>query len=140
MLIAILHNAVAEHAPPDERDVLVQVGEVQTALTEVGHESVTVACDLDLQHLREAMTSLRPAAVFNLVESLGGFDRLAQFVPALLDMLGIPFTGASAEALVLTNDKLLAKQQLRGAGLPTPDWVSQGDDHLAGGPPAEAYI
>jgi D-alanine-D-alanine ligase len=61
--------------------------------------------------------------VFNLVESLGGSDALAHLVPAVLDVIGIPYTGAPTDALFLTNHKLLAKQRLRGAGLPTPDWV-----------------
>jgi D-alanine-D-alanine ligase len=64
----------------------------------------------------------RPDVVFNLVESLAGQDSLAHLVPALLDVLGVPYTGASTEALFLTNNKLLTKRLLRQAGLPTPDW------------------
>lgn len=131
MLAAILYNAVSDDAPPDERDVLVQVDLVRQALSRLGHEVSVLACDLDLQALREDLARLRPAVVFNLVESLGGYDRLQQLVPALLEMLGVPFTGASASALVLTNDKLLAKRQMLAAGLPTPDWVTLEDNPSA---------
>lgn len=124
MLAAILHNAVSDDAPPDERDVLVQVEIVRAALGRLGHEVLALSCDLDLQSLREDLARMRPAVVFNLVESLGGFDRLQQLVPALLEMLGVPFTGASSAALVQTNDKLLAKRMMLAAGLPTPEWIT----------------
>ncbi len=65
---------------------------------------------------------LRPDVVFNLVESLAGWDRLAHVFPSLLESLGLPYTGNSAAALWLTNNKLLAKERLRQAGLPTPPW------------------
>ena len=65
------------------------------------------------------------AVVFNLVESLDGADSL-QYVPAaLLDALGTPYTGAPAEVIFQTTQKLLAKQLLRLAGLPTPAWVEE---------------
>jgi D-alanine-D-alanine ligase len=41
-------------------------------------------------------------------------------VPALLESLGLPFTGCSAAALALSSDKPLAKRLLASAGLPTP--------------------
>jgi D-alanine-D-alanine ligase len=61
--------------------------------------------------------------VFNLVESLLDAGRLIYFFPGLLDALAMPYTGASAEALFLTSNKLLAKQRLQDAGLPTPAWM-----------------
>ena len=42
-------------------------------------------------------------------------------------------TGASAESLFLTTHKLLAKQQIFAAGLPTPCWIV--DDPITGCPP-----
>jgi D-alanine-D-alanine ligase len=60
--------------------------------------------------------------VFNLVESLDGSDRLIPLVPALLERMGQPFTGAPADALFLATNKPLAKSWLRAHGLPTPDW------------------
>ena len=57
------------------------------------------------------------------MESLDGDDSL-QYVPAaLLDALGVPYTGATAEAIFQTTRKLIAKQLLRLAGLPTPAWI-----------------
>lgn len=99
-----------------------------------------MSCSLDLHSLAKALRRLKLDAVFNLVESLGETDRLAHLAPALLEALDLPFTGASAFTLCLTNDKLLSKQWLRELGLPTPAWYTRtggaagtmGDDAIAG--------
>jgi D-alanine-D-alanine ligase len=49
-------------------------------------------------------------------------------VPALLDALRVPYTGCSANALGLTSHKLLAKQQLLRADMPTPAIFGAGAD------------
>ncbi len=122
MLIAILHNRVPDDASVSDRDVLVQVAAVTAALDGLGHRSVAVECDLNLLSLQQRLQELRPDVVFNLVESLDGSDSLMFLVPALLDRMNVPYTGSPTEAIWLTNHKLLAKERLRQAGLPTPVW------------------
>jgi D-alanine-D-alanine ligase len=58
------------------------------------------------------------------VETLAGKGSLIHLVPALLDHLKVPYTGAGMEAMLLTSNKLLAKRWLAAAGLPTPAWFS----------------
>jgi D-alanine-D-alanine ligase len=123
MQITILHNAVAPDARDDELDVLVQVEAVSRALVQLGHRATALPCTLDLERLRTELLRERPEVVFNLTEGLGGTDRLQHLAPSLLEALEIPFTGAPAIALWLTNDKLGTKQRLRAAGLPTPAWT-----------------
>ena len=60
---------------------------------------MTLPVGLDLGALERALRELAPHAVFNLVESLEGRGRLLHVVPALLESLGMPFTGCSAHAL-----------------------------------------
>lgn len=128
MRVLILRQAVADDAPPDERDVLVQAHSVAQALRTLGLDHEIHACDLNLQATRQSLTTDPPTIVFNLVESLGGSDRLMMLAPALLDTLGIPYTGAPADALFVTTHKLLAKRLMTQAGLPTPPWIeAQGD-------------
>ena len=69
---------------------------------------------------------------FNLVETLSGRGSLIHIVPALLDTLKLPYTGAGTEAMMLTSNKLLAKKWLPAAGLPTPPWftASETDENL----------
>jgi D-alanine-D-alanine ligase len=133
MQVAILHHAVSAGDGEDQRDVLDQVRSVAEALEALGHEAVSLACTLDLAALRERLLERRPDVVFNLVESLGGSDWLIPVVPALLDVLRLPYTGSATEAIFLTTQKLLAKQCLRAAGLPTPDWISPASAGVAAG-------
>jgi D-alanine-D-alanine ligase len=125
--VAVLHNAVSANPTEDERDVLVQADAVVGGLLALGHEVLRSACTLDLASLKRQLRETRPDVVFNLVEALEGSDRMASVVPTLLDSLGIAYTGASGEALVLSNSKLIAKERLVAAGLPTPPWTMPRD-------------
>jgi len=123
MRVVIVHNAVAVHGTPDEKDVLLQVEAVATALISSGHEVICLGCTLDLEDMKGKLLQLGPQLVFNLVESLGGYGSLIHLFPFLLEALGLPYSGSDAEAIRLTSNKTAAKRQLREAGLPTPDWV-----------------
>ncbi len=127
MKIAVLHNAVADTDSAADRDVLVQVQTVEEALRKLGHLPRRLACTLNLESIEETLTADRPAMVFNLVESLGGSDRLAHLAAVLLDDLDLPYTGTHSAALHLTNNKPAAKTRLRAAGLPTPDWATSNE-------------
>ena len=122
MHVAIVHNALSESSTPDEQDVLAQAEAVHAALRELGHAPYYLTCDLNLSSIHSTLITQRPDWVFNLVESLAGTGRLLHCLPGLLDALGLPYTGASAEALFMTSNKILAKERLQAAGLPTPEW------------------
>ena len=59
--------------------------------------------------------------VFNIAEGCHGAHRESQ-VPALLELLGIPFTGSNSLTLALALDKAKTKQVLAYEGVPTPAW------------------
>ncbi len=124
MRVLLLHNEVACDASESDRDVLVQAAAVEAGLAELGHQSARLACSLDLDAVRRGLEQFAPDCVFNLVESLGGSDWMAFAATSLLDVLEVPYTGNPTAALLLTNHKLLAKQWLRQAGLPTPEWLA----------------
>jgi len=124
MNLAILHDAVADNPRPDELDVLTQAAAIESALADLGHTSTRVAFGLNVAEAAETLRRLRPDRVFNIVESVAGHGRLIHFAPALLDALALPYTGASADAMYVTSNKLLCKTLLRGAGLPTADWFT----------------
>jgi D-alanine-D-alanine ligase len=123
MRVVILHNSVDGEASQAERDVLVQAAAVAQALRQLGHEPIQLAATLDLRTLRAELLETRPDLVFNLVESLQGCDWLNFLATGLLDSLELPYTGSPTEALVLSTHKLLAKEMLQRAGLPTPAWL-----------------
>src|SRR6476620_8070126 len=124
MKVTILHNAVAESDSLADRDVLVQVETVEQALRSLGHSTKRLPCTLNLELVEESLADDRPDVVFNLVESLAGSDRLAHLAVVLLDDLDLAYTGTSAAGLHLTNNKPLAKERMRAAGLPTPEWIT----------------
>jgi D-alanine-D-alanine ligase len=123
MQVAILHQAASDESAVDEQDVLRQRDAVGAALRRLGHSVSVLPCTLDLKSVRDELQRQRPAMVFNLVESLGGSDRLLSLVPLLLEAVGIPYTGASAAAIQLTSSKTVAKRRLVEAELPTLPWV-----------------
>ncbi|MBU2063432.1 MAG: ATP-grasp domain-containing protein, partial [Candidatus Omnitrophica bacterium] len=67
----------------------------------------------DINILLEELKEDRPDVIFNLAEVFDNMSRLDKNFAALLEMLGIPFTGASSETLMICNDKALHKKILR---------------------------
>jgi len=59
--------------------------------------------------------------VFNIAEGAYGEHRESQ-VPAILESLGVPFTGSNSITLALALDKAKTKQILASEGIPTPPW------------------
>jgi D-alanine-D-alanine ligase len=117
----VLHDAHAAAGGPDAADVLREAQDVAHGLAALGYEPVTLPVGLDLKELEAALTALQPHVVFNLMESIGGRGQLIHIVPALLEALGIPFTGCSAHAQWTTSNKLAAKRRLVAAGIAAPE-------------------
>jgi len=60
------------------------------------------------------------ARAFNVLHGTGGEDGTVQ---AVLDLLGIPYTGSGVLASALAMDKLRSKRMWKAEGLPTPDYL-----------------
>jgi D-alanine-D-alanine ligase len=69
--------------------------------------------------LVEKLPRLQPDICFNICEGHWG-DSRESHVPALLEMLRIPYTGSGVLTLALTLDKAMTKRVLTFHGLPTP--------------------
>lgn len=102
-----------------ERGVSLRSGaRVEDALERLGHEVLSLEADGDLvKHL----TAGHPDVAFVAMHGPGGEDGTAQ---ELLEILGIPFTGPGVAACARCIDKVLAKHELRSAGVPTPAWFA----------------
>lgn len=124
MRVVVLHNDPSEDACVAPEDVLLQRDTVRAGLERLGHTTACIGCTLDLAALRTELRAQRPELVFNLVESLGGTDRLMTLASLLLDSLEIPYTGAHTQALLETSNKIRAKEWLLRGGLPTPAYRS----------------
>jgi D-alanine-D-alanine ligase len=122
--VTILYNEPLDPTDPAEQDVIVQREFVAETLRATGHAVETLGATLDLEAVRRRLTERRPDVVFNLVESLGGTDRLMSLATLLLEGLRIPFTGCRTAAILQTSNKVGAKATLQRANLPTPDWFT----------------
>ncbi len=66
--------------------------------------------------------------VFNMAYGIQGESRYTH-IPALLEMLGLPYVGSSPSGHALALDKVLTKIIWKNNDLPTPDfWVFNSDD------------
>jgi D-alanine-D-alanine ligase len=102
-----------------ERGVSLRSGaRVEDALERLGHEVLPLEADGDMV---KQLVANRPEIAFVAMHGPGGEDGTAQ---ELLEILGIPFTGPSVAACARCIDKVLAKHELRAAGIPTPDWFA----------------
>ena len=124
MKVLVLHSEVPPDAPPEDRDTLIAAEAIGQALTSRGHAAMLAPFThpYDDAPLRKLIAAEAPDVVFNMVEGIGGQGRLAYLAPRQLDLIGVPYTGTGAEALILTCDKPATKRLLREHGLPTPDW------------------
>ncbi len=91
---------------------------VEDALARLGHEAIPFDVGQDLVR---RLVAERPELAFVAMHGPGGEDGTVQ---ELLAILGIPFTGPGVAACGRCMDKVLAKHELREAGVPTPDWFA----------------
>lgn len=70
--------------------------------------------------------------MFNVCERINDSSLLEPHAAAILDCLGIPYTGSNPLTLALCIDKVKVKKMLEQAGLPTPrfDYVFSKDDTI----------
>jgi D-alanine-D-alanine ligase len=98
-----------------EWDDIHTIKAVESALA-CRHQVSLVEANLDaFGKLRQ----LRPDLVFNIAEGLHGNSREAQ-IPAMLDMLQLPYTGSDPVTLGICLDKRRTKEILAWHGVPTP--------------------
>jgi D-alanine-D-alanine ligase len=124
MRVAVLAN-LKKNAPRlpgmtadywDELDSDKTIQSLTSALESNGYEATYLEGDANLvDHLRK----LKPDICFNICEGHFGDARESQ-VPALLEMMRIPYTGSQVLTLALALDKPMTKRVLSYYGLPTP--------------------
>ena len=123
--VVILHSDVAPDAAQDELDCLKQAESIAEALRILGYKPALLPFGLDLNQTITNLKSLKPQAVFNIVETLESKGSLIYFAPAILDTLQIPYTGCGTQAVFQTSNKPLAKKMMHDAGISTPAWIEQ---------------
>ncbi len=103
-----------------EYDAPATIQAVREAIAAAGHEVIDLEATADLPALIE---TTKPDLVFNMAEGIKGRNRESQ-VPALLELLDIPYSGSDPAALNIALDKALAKKIVRQHGILTPDFFT----------------
>jgi D-alanine-D-alanine ligase len=115
--------ALPDGAPDDlqeEFDSPATIESIASVLRGLGH---TVEKLGDGRELMDRLLAQPPDFVFNFAEGEGvGRSREAR-VPALLEMLGIPYTGSDPLTMAATLDKDCAKRVVQSAGVAVPRGV-----------------
>jgi D-alanine-D-alanine ligase len=105
-------DAEAEYDAPETIEAIRQ------GLESYGHVVLPLEATADLpRQLMDSPVDL----VFNIAEGVAGRNREAA-VPALCELMGIPYTGSDAATLSIALDKALSKKVLRQHGILTPEF------------------
>ncbi len=114
------------------------VERVAAALEQGGHNVRVVEGKIDVaEELQNFMPRViageRPGMVFNMAYGIQGQSRYTH-IPAMLEMLGVPYVGSGPQAHAVALDKIMTKIVLRQNGLPTPDFwfFSSPDEDMTG--------
>src|SRR4051794_6844066 len=102
-----------------EREVSLRSGaRVEHALERLGHEVVPIDVGPDLV---ERVGNGAPDVAFVALHGRDGEDGTVQ---EILELVGVPYTASGPSACIRCFDKVLAKHDLRDAGIPTPDFYA----------------
>jgi D-alanine-D-alanine ligase len=112
--VVLLHTQDALEPPVDP-----VLADIEGALGQCGHSCRRVVVDARVEPLIAALTSDKPDLVFNLAESFAGKSALESNVAALLNLIGLRYTGSSPAGLILAGDKTLTKKVLTFHGILT---------------------
>lgn len=97
---------------------------VAAALERGGHNVRLIDGNMHIiERLREFMPRVvagdRPGMVFNMAYGIQGVSRYTH-LPAMLEMLGVPYVGSNPQAHALALDKVIAKVLFQTQGISTP--------------------
>lgn len=111
------------------------VKRVAQALEAGGHNVAVIDGNMNvIERLQEFMPRViqgeRMGIVFNMAYGIQGESRYTH-IPALLEMLGVPYVGSSPTGHTLALDKVTTKIIIQNHGLPTPGfWVFSHPDQV----------
>jgi D-alanine-D-alanine ligase len=124
---AVEQNLTVEDAL-EEYDSPETVAIIATALASMGHEVIRLGGGAYfLDNIRREKVDI----VFNIAEGRGNYRSREAQVPAVLEMLSVPYTGSDPLTLAVCLDKPLTKKLVVAEGINTPHWlVISGQEEL----------
>lgn len=122
--VGIVYSDVKREYFPTEAQYLTEKDSYDDAkivasyLDKLGIETLFFSGDAALP---EKLNKNKPDMVFNLVGSVKGNEYLASTIPAVMELLDIPYTGAGIFGESLVYNKFLVKKLLQQIGVPLPN-------------------
>jgi len=123
MRIGIAFDLKQDFTVPEGRDDLLEeydsvetVEAIAEQIERLGHEAVLLHGG---RKFIENLLRQNVDLVFNIAEGVGGRSREAQ-VPAVCEMLGVPYTHSDAMTLSICLDKHMTLKLAQSSGIPTP--------------------
>lgn len=97
--------------------------DIKNTLTKLGHEVIPFGIHDDIEPLLKLVREQKPDVVFNMSEAFKGNRDFEPNLAALMQLIGVPFTGAGPTALRLCKDKGLTKIILGYHRIRTPKFM-----------------
>ncbi len=108
-----VEDALEEYDSPETVEIL------EHTFTRAGYDVVRLGGG---EEFMDAVRKERPDIVFNISEGRGSYRSREAQVPAVLEMLGIPYTGSDPLCLSVCLDKPVTKKLVASDGIVTPRW------------------
>ena len=98
--------------------------DIYNALIANGHQVSLLGLFNDISILLEEVRENKPNIIFNAAEVFNQKSHLDKNVAGVLEMLGIPYTGASATSLLICGNKALSKEILSFHKIKVPNFYT----------------
>ncbi len=119
MKVILLHTPDALEPPVDP-----VLDQLEKALRSLDHGVSRLVVGDEIEPLIAVMRAEQPELVINIAESFQGKSALESNVAALLNLLGLRYTGSSPAGLMLAGDKILTKKVLSFHGILTAKFAT----------------
>jgi D-alanine-D-alanine ligase len=134
----IIYNEPGKDALADELDVLDQVAHIEEHLIDLGIDVTRKGITDRFMDEIPFLATKKFDFVYNLVESINNKGELNYFIPALLNLYSIPYSGNPLEAMFITSNKTLASRIMKSAGIGNPSCYFPSQKNLL--KPGRKYI
>ncbi len=113
-----------DHPAAESEHSVIEIADKLTAvLSAAGYGVAPLALGSDPTILWHELKQRKPGVVFNLFEGNLDNSETEAYVAGLLEWSGVPYTGSPFATLALARAKHTTKYLLKGAGLPTADFL-----------------
>ena len=118
-----------EHEVLSAEEIKNDVISLKKTIKSLGHEPVIIPLEMkgsdkkySIGRFFSRIKNSGVDVVFNVCEDINGDSQAEINIPAILNLLNIPYTGSDIFGLIMTNDKGKTKHIMVSEGIPTPKY------------------